>query len=384
MKSPVRGHPTPFPGNAFQRAELIELLKSQTSAASASHFTRADYRYAANSIEVAKFIHPGGGVSRAEVLLYNLSASGGGVVYNGYLHPETECELTLKKFRGGTADIKGVVRWCDFVTKQFHMVGIKWDEHIDIREFIDPRKITELGTTGDTALHETLKGRVLVIEDDNLECNLIRMMLSETEMGLEIAQDTGAAFDRVRANSYDLIITDSQIGSKQRAVDFMPKLRHEGFAGPVIAIARDNLLASIDALRDAGASEIVCKPFQREELHDAIRRALRETADPASGSAPIYSSMKDSQKNLNWIIQYVDTVHAKAKALETALRSEDVDAAMEICSQLQGTGQSYGFAILSETALAALTALRASSSCAESTKEIRKTIRIIERLAVAE
>ncbi|MCA9279328.1 MAG: response regulator [Phycisphaeraceae bacterium] len=376
------GNAMVFPANAQVRHHLMEMLGDRARSVPNKE-KREHFRYPLPSIiEKAEIQHPGGSKVHAEVLVYNLSSGGIGFVYTGYLHRSTEITITLHTLRGELRELSGKVAWCALLTRQFHAVGMQCDEKSDPRDYIEPSIIAVHNVEDESARRKALRGRVLLVEDDKMEANLVKMLLSDTSLRVDVASDTGEALDCLRTESFDIVLADSVLHRDTRVDQYVPRMRDEGFTGPIVLFLqqRDNI--DPNGSLPGACTDVVAKPLNQDELIAVIERALRHSHDPTCSTDLIYSTMKDALKFTSWIAEYIEVVRKKAKLIEEALRSENVELAMDECSAICATGVSYGFEILSEAAQETITALKSSASCTESAAEIRKLLRVIKRLSI--
>ncbi|NQX42674.1 Signal transduction histidine kinase [Pedobacter steynii] len=117
--------------------------------------------------------------------------------------------------------------------------------------------------------------RVLVAEDNPINKFLIVKILKDWEVNPDVVENGKDALDKLRESDYDLILMDT----------FMPvmngldaiKLIREGFIKgkentPIITFSAAVLETDKQTAIDAGANDVVSKPFELEVLHEKITR----------------------------------------------------------------------------------------------------------------
>ena len=117
--------------------------------------------------------------------------------------------------------------------------------------------------------------RVLVAEDNPINKFLIIKILKDWEVIPDVVENGKEALDKLRESDYDLILMDT----------FMPvmngldaiKLIREGFIEgkeniPIITFSAAVLETDKQTAIDAGANDVVSKPFELEVLHEKITR----------------------------------------------------------------------------------------------------------------
>jgi two-component system nitrogen regulation response regulator GlnG len=127
---------------------------------------------------------------------------------------------------------------------------------------------------------------ILVVDDDVEVGEVIRRVLERGGFGVRVVNSADAALDAVTENEPDVVVTDV-IMPRQNGVDLIRALRARaprigivaisggGSFGPSSykpdAISTHSYLA---AARAAGAAEALSKPFDMDELLNAVRRLL--------------------------------------------------------------------------------------------------------------
>jgi CheY-like chemotaxis protein len=117
--------------------------------------------------------------------------------------------------------------------------------------------------------------RVLVAEDNPINKFLIVKILKDWEVNPDVVENGKDALDKLRESDYDLILMDT----------FMPvmngldaiKLIREGFIKgkentPIITFSAAVLETDKQTAIDAGANDVVSKPFELEVLHEKITK----------------------------------------------------------------------------------------------------------------
>jgi CheY-like chemotaxis protein len=131
-----------------------------------------------------------------------------------------------------------------------------------------------------------LTGRVLVVEDQELNREVADGML--TSFGLEVdgAEHGRQALAKLAAGRYDLVLMDCQmpVMDGYSATRELRKLEAGAPRTPVIALTADMTDAARAACFAAGMDDYVGKPFTRATLHAVLSRWLptRKTDVPSS------------------------------------------------------------------------------------------------------
>ena len=118
--------------------------------------------------------------------------------------------------------------------------------------------------------------RVLVVEDEAVLRETLRMHLAEAGFAVDVAQDGEEGLFAGREYPLDIAIIDLGL-PKLTGLEVIRRLRAAGKAFPILILtARDNWQDKVEGLQ-AGADDYVAKPFHFEEvlarLHALLRRA---------------------------------------------------------------------------------------------------------------
>jgi excisionase family DNA binding protein len=140
----------------------------------------------------------------------------------------------------------------------------------DLDEWIDRQAARS--TTADSG-RPTAKPRVLVVDDDPDVLDTLSNILALTDCQVETVPDGLTALTRLRAGSYDLVITDLMmpgldgIGVAREAKRLNPSLK------VILVTAYPSQSSAIDAV-NIGIDGYVIKPFRPMDVLMAAARAL--------------------------------------------------------------------------------------------------------------
>jgi len=117
--------------------------------------------------------------------------------------------------------------------------------------------------------------RVLVVDDDEITCNLLEEVLSKEGYAVHKALDGLEAIDRGEKHTYDVVLSDI----KMIDVDGMEVLRAYRQRSPetiiIMMTAFGSIETAIRAIKE-GAYDYVSKPFKLDEIKLTLQRALEQ------------------------------------------------------------------------------------------------------------
>jgi two-component system response regulator QseB len=123
--------------------------------------------------------------------------------------------------------------------------------------------------------------RILLVEDDLLLGDGIRVGLSQEGYTVDWVTDGVSASEAAEVEPFDLMVLDLNL-PKRSGIEVLKTLRDRGSKMPVLILtARDTLAERVQGL-DAGADDYLTKPFDLEELCARARALQRRAQGRAS------------------------------------------------------------------------------------------------------
>jgi YesN/AraC family two-component response regulator len=125
--------------------------------------------------------------------------------------------------------------------------------------------------------------QILLIEDDNCVRELLQQTLVKAGYDVIPASNGDEGLDLYRHNKPDLVITDIVMPQKE-GLQMILELRRQDPKSKVIAMSGGGRYSNTDYLKLAkkfGARATLCKPFQREEILNAVKEVLGPGKSPS-------------------------------------------------------------------------------------------------------
>ncbi len=124
---------------------------------------------------------------------------------------------------------------------------------------------------------ETLRGRILVVDDDLASRTALEALLSDEGYEVELAADGFKALGRLADFSPDVVVTDQKMPGLD-GLELLKQLTSRDETLPVILLTAFGAVKSaVEALR-AGAYDYLTKPADFDEVLAVVERALRYRA----------------------------------------------------------------------------------------------------------
>ena len=113
--------------------------------------------------------------------------------------------------------------------------------------------------------------RILVVDDDQDSCELLREIFAAEGWHVDTALSPSQAFSVAKKETIDLVVSDVNLEANQSGLDLLKDLRTQC---PVILVTGFGTLDSaVEAARE-GAWDFISKPFKVQEVVSIARRAL--------------------------------------------------------------------------------------------------------------
>ncbi|MBD1876711.1 response regulator [Nodosilinea sp. FACHB-131] len=116
--------------------------------------------------------------------------------------------------------------------------------------------------------------RFLVVEDDMLVAEALKLLLAEQSYGVDLAPTGSLALKLLESFEYDLVILDLLLPDTD-GVALCQRLRAQGHATPILLLTGQNNVEKKAIALNAGVDDYVVKPFDRQELLARVQALLR-------------------------------------------------------------------------------------------------------------
>ncbi len=126
-------------------------------------------------------------------------------------------------------------------------------------------------------LGSTTRGRILVIEDDDVLRGIVVDWLWRAGYAVVGAADGRHGLWAFRADPADLVITDMVMPNREGILP-MIRLHEESPGTPIVAIAGLRSPQDLDVTLKLGASRTLAQPFTREALLGAVYEGMGRVA----------------------------------------------------------------------------------------------------------
>ncbi len=120
----------------------------------------------------------------------------------------------------------------------------------------------------------TMKTRILVVDDEDFQRDLLKKLLSRSGYEVEEAQSPEVALSILDKEEFQVIITDL-IMLDMDGVEFCLRVRETNSKTVIIALTGHVDLYDIDKLKIAGFDNYLTKPIKVDIIQEAIEEGLK-------------------------------------------------------------------------------------------------------------
>ena len=142
---------------------------------------------------------------------------------------------------------------------------------------VPPQETADYSSAGEALLNAHAGARILLAEDEPINQEVSRELLSEAGLWVDIANDGKEAVALARKFNYDLILMDMQM-PHLNGVDASREIRQDSLnpATPILAMTANTFEEDRRACFAAGMNDFIAKPVAPEELYETLLRWLGE------------------------------------------------------------------------------------------------------------
>ena len=197
-------------------------------------------------------------------------------------------------------------------------------------------------------------GRILVVEDNQLNQRLLTHLLNGWQISFNTCADGKEAIRLLRLQHFDLVLMDIQMPMMDGYTATKIIRRELGLQIPIIAMTAHALAGEKEKCIAAGMNDYISKPIHEQQLYTMIREYLKASINTAVVVAPRNHAADDHYKTIN--LQYmkqvsqgdvifektvaedfIEGVDQELQLLSTAMQQRDTKRAAQIAHNLKTT-----------------------------------------------
>ena len=119
------------------------------------------------------------------------------------------------------------------------------------------------------------KYRILVVDDEEIIRQLLVRAFGEVQYHVEAVEDAEAALNRIKEDSFNLLITDLKM-PRISGMDVLREIKNVNpYMEVIIITGYPTIESAVEAVKK-GAFDFICKPFNLEQMKIAVGRCLEK------------------------------------------------------------------------------------------------------------
>lgn len=185
----------------------------------------------------------------------------------------------------------------------------------------------------------SLPQRVLVIDNDPLQLEIVKEMLERNGISCTVCTNVKDFVDEFRKQNYDLLLTDIQM-PKTNGFEVVTLLRNSKIGNsqtiPIVAMTArgDN---EKEAFASNGFTDCIYKPFSMNELLNIVSSVVQDKIDDETVSPNFAAFTADVRDKRKLIRTFISQSKQDIKDLEAAIETGDIGIFQDIAHRIKPT-----------------------------------------------
>ncbi|MCJ7582113.1 MAG: Hpt domain-containing protein [Candidatus Aminicenantes bacterium] len=237
---------------------------------------------------------------------------------------------------GRNDDLSGTGKKIDLLQIQFDELINYWEN----RDQIEQNQSKSEPKAKDFNLSP--ESKILLADDSKDNQLLMQSYLSQTGIGIDIANDGNEAIKLFLERSYSIIFLDLHMPGLDgiETVQKIKKIETENdlTPTPIVCFSGSSFQDEIDLCMSSGFDDYLEKPCDRDTLFNIINK-FTENGFIEEGSGKI----RIDESILDIVPTYLENRRSDIKKIKAALEADDISTIESLAHKMKGSGTSYGF-----------------------------------------
>lgn len=322
---------------------VLDHLEAADRAASGGTHRREFARWPFRKAVVPVLLtHPGGTQSTLKLACRNISRGGISLLHNGYIYPGSAVRLTLPRSDGGFSDVDGVIKRCVHRRGVLHEIGVSFKRPIHLRDYLILQPTTEFYSL-ERVTPESIKGKLLLVEDSHLDVSIIKHLLRQTSLQIKHVETVKEADEVVASEEITIILCDAGLPDERGTV-WLQRLRDRGCQVPAIITSADTMAMMRENAWQMRAVYPLPKPVSQEALLRTLAECLL-LSDASNATKAEHEQLPDhlTERLRGMLATYVTQ-------LKERVEQGDAEGALVTALMIKGAAPSLGLPGVAQTA----------------------------------
>ncbi len=229
------------------------------------------------------------------------------------------------------------------IDKKIDLLQIQFDALINYWENRDQFDQDQKDIEPTSKNHNLSPEFKILLADDSKDSRLIvKSHLSQTGVGLDIANDGEEAIRFFLDHSYSFILLDLHMPGLD-GIETMQKIKNiekekNLIPTPIVCFSGSSFQDERDLCLSSGFDDYIEKPIDRETLFQVINKFTENgfiDLDPGK--------IKIDESILDLVPTYLENRRSDIKKIYTSLEADDISTIESLAHKMKGSGTSYGF-----------------------------------------
>ncbi|NTS76962.1 response regulator [Catenovulum sp. SM1970] len=192
---------------------------------------------------------------------------------------------------------------------------------------------------------KSCSGRILLAEDNKDNQALIKLMLGQQDIELDIVENGELAVEACLLNEYDLVLMDMQM-PVMGGLEATSMIRDAGVDIPIIALTANVMKDDLAQYFASGCDDTIAKPIDQSVFYKKIANYLSQMDDHCELSEKITQS--DAYQEIK--TTFINNIPEHLANLQQAKQDANWSELISRCHLIKGCAGSFGFNALSKHA----------------------------------
>lgn len=295
---------------------------------------------------MARIRHFDGSLQKILVRPRNLSSSGIAFFHGSFVYRNTHCLLHLRTRNGSNVLHHACIMRCRHVAGQVHEVGARFDQPIDVDDYIGPPVDEAIESSSPAIEKAPFSGTVLCVSGNPARRTRLKSQLQALGLSVTEVDDGPEAIESVMDIRFDVVIAASTLPS-MLADDLFAAITQEAFQG--VMVSWGDPASPGPSSPTASTIDTLPPDADDAQVHALLGRHLPCLTEDQEVAA-LQSALWSDPKLQGLILQYLEKTEEQLMHIKYDLNTNDVNAIIATSIDMKGSAHGFGYPQISQAA----------------------------------